>query len=616
MSFQDKFEHLSDEAMSLRMVEKFLHEVETSLVRPRSEQFDLRAVRECLRILRPKDEYVDPAEELDAECRLRSEFDRWREELAEKDREIEAFHIRRFCDGLKSRIDRRVFLSLARFYRCLPFSHPVQSKFDLAVTRAFSIGLPGGRRRLLRDRAFVSGELAGLYLLWDEGSDTEIDDCSDAVGVFDRLLEEVRALTEFESLVQTNIFERIREAKRNMGRTYFHPDCVAAAVECNIEVGNAFDSLLAALNSDLHGSVRSKLDFASTFLDVTSRTDMPLLDAESELLIFGEMQHETGELAFMRRLLKRATCASGTEDLRQVSVTEKGLLVKDRLADVLTNLAAPEPNRTLVREHMIQSPFLDALDLNDYLFTRDGEPDILGRRALAAILCLEEFREHDLKGHDISAELSSEAMSILNFAESLGESLNESLAEADQAEQNRLLTVANTLLGVRLQVERAVVRFAAPAVEEIEAENNAVEEVINPKFELTRKSFLESNKWLMAATFIVVIVCSSILFFSGESASAVPLPEDVEQVARERLPHDDHIEQAFRKGDTLFVSGRSAWEKLSDDEKRTDLQKMVELELHKPLQNVIVIDPTGRPLADLSANGPTIHEEPPMAPEK
>src|SRR5688500_13280505 len=112
----DIFERLSEEAMSLRITEKFLFMVERSLLRESKPAFDVARVKEHLKNLNPRS---GPAEELRKVSidGLRKEFASWREALTVIDSEIETFHIRRFCDSARGSLNDKIFHSLARFYR-------------------------------------------------------------------------------------------------------------------------------------------------------------------------------------------------------------------------------------------------------------------------------------------------------------------------------------------------------------------------------------------------------------------------------------------------------------------------------------------------------------------
>ncbi len=625
----------SDEALGLRITEKFLAEVSRSMLRDTPEMFDIREIKESLSKLKGLMEASDTADRFEIESTLRTGLDSWRDHIEQRDLAIEAFEIRRFCDSVRRSLDISVFLALARFYHQIPLSRNSQSKFDLVITRAFESSRGGNARTSKFNRQEIADRIRAQYNAWDAGDalqPVENESKDRAIAGFADFIAQAESVNEFETLIDSNIFERIRAFKRELGSSYFEPDCVAAAIECNIVVGNVFELLFSRLNSSLHERLSSQFDFAGAFLDASVESDSVVFDVLKGLdLTHDELEFadQPDSLRLFRSLLRQPAAVEPErkpeetdeilDEVAEDEIEERPLLIKERLARELETISNQRPDIALLRNCMRRHESLDVLDLNDFLFDENDQPDVFGRRALAAMLCLEEFKENDLKSNKtLETEVSDEIVAMLHFAERVGEDLAEEVRAAEQSRQNRLLTITNSLLNCRLQVERAVVRFAAPVEEivELPPENEIqVELPFLESFEITRAPFWDSNRWLVAATILVMFVCSGLLLLSGQSYNAAPLPEDVEEVTVSRLPDSAHIEQAFRKNDTLFVSARNTWETMSEFERRAALQKMVELEFKKPLQTVIVIDGTGRPLGDLSAAGITIHDEPIMTKE-
>ena len=629
----DTFERLSEEAMSLRITEKFFFEVERSLLRETKPAFDVSEVKEHLKQLSPRSVAEEDVRNSAVEG-LREQFDQWRGSLQSTDSSIETFHIRRFCDSASISLNDTIYYSLARFYRAIPLSRDTQSKFDLMMTRAFAREMRGRLRHSQFDREKVTEQIRDLYDGWTEtsaGLDVSTDDVEDAEIRFNAFIAEAYSLSEFEGLIESDIFERFREFKRDLGELYFAPECVAAAVECNITVGRTFDSLMAVMNSRLNQHLGEKIDFAGALIDGSLEGRSSLVD-----LLAGMSGEDAAipvegnsDIALLRTFLKRAAAIQAAASVEIVDEDEETDVsgdeaetvetvpsIKQRLAAELATLSQPQPDTYVLRSYMSRSETLDHLDLNDFLFEENGEPYVLGRRALAAILCLEEFKDNDLKGGTtLEPEITDEIVAFLNFAEGVGDGIAEELNSAEREAQNRVLRVSNSLLSSRLQVERAVVRFTAPV---IEPEPEPVAEVKPPSepMEITRAPLREANRWLMALTVLVFVVCGSILLFSGQNSNAAPETEDVEEVNIGRLPTPEHLSQAFRKDNTLYITAKESWGKLPEENKRKTLQKMVEMELRKPLFNVIVIGPTGQPMGDISSEGAVIHEEAPPATEK
>ncbi len=578
------FELRSDEAMSLKIAERFFTEVENSLLREPSGTFDVSEVKECLRGLKSRgNENADAAS---ANVKLEREFDKWREHLEARDLDLEAFEILRFCDSFRESLDATVFLALARFYKSLTLSTANQCKFDLMITRAFE-GERVGQSRFARfDRDNLERLLDEAYDSWPESASArkaEPEQLYTATARIDKFIIEAKEIEKFDDLVGSNIFERIREFKRSLGSVYFAPPVVAAAIECNFVVGNTFSYLLGRMNSNLHIRLSSQIDLAGVLIDGSESGRVELADIFSEMTGNGADSfafESNSDLAVLQMFLRHtAELRDGDVDGQTYETGEAMTdgsdevpLVKTRLAALLETLTQEHPDVQLLRDHMRRSEHLDTLDLNDFLFTESAEPDVLGRRALAAILCLEEFKENDLVGgRQLSQALSNEMLAMLHFAERVGDDLADELQSADLEIRSRVLVVTNKLLNSRLQVERAVVRFAAPPEE--------IEEVLDTKegedlaaalesIGISKASVLESNRWLMAATFITILVGGSMLLFSGSTSRGPTLAENVQEVGTILLPHSERLEQAIRKDDTLFVTAKSTWEGLDDADKR------------------------------------------------
>src|SRR5688500_10027939 len=93
-------QRLRDQALMLRVAEVFLTQVEMSLLIIAGTSFDYPTLKRQLDALRD-----GPSDEALAEL-VATNIAGWRERLAERDLSIEAYHMRRFCDGLKVSLDK------------------------------------------------------------------------------------------------------------------------------------------------------------------------------------------------------------------------------------------------------------------------------------------------------------------------------------------------------------------------------------------------------------------------------------------------------------------------------------------------------------------------------
>ena len=255
------------EAIRLRIVERFLSEVERRIMRISTLVFDVERVRTALQIL--KDLTIDEDEEVcfEAEFRLEQEFKLWRSLIEQRDDQIETYHYRRFMDATTEPLSDEIFISLALFYRGVRYSPATQSKFDLAVTRLFTGPRTGG----LRSPRFSRDEMAAkLWKLYEKsGFESRHAATDEAVFQIDGFITEARSFKTVEAIIQSGIFNRYREFKRELENRFFEPEVVAAAIECNLVFGNAFDLLLRRAEGALGEKLTSDVDLAGVLHDPT-----------------------------------------------------------------------------------------------------------------------------------------------------------------------------------------------------------------------------------------------------------------------------------------------------------------------------------------------------------
>jgi len=514
----------SDEALALRITEKFLSELARTTMRHAYEMFDVSGIKKLLGEVRSDGNSANSDLRKIVEGQLRNELDRWRNVLVKRDSGVQAHEIRRFCDTVRGSLDSSIFFSLARFYRAMPLDTQSQSKFDLVITRAFEGSRKGRTRKTDFNRVEITSKIRQLFAEWDDSARTNnFDEGAEKklIARIEGFINEARELKDFESLAESNIFERVREFKRGLGPGYFQPECVAAAIECNLVIGNVFAELLSNLNADLHERLSSRFDFAAAFMDATVDTSIAMADVLCDLHLPGESEQgfgDSGDIVVLRSLLRHATVGT-TEAEPAIQKRPAPESVQKRLAPELQTLSQTDPDVSLLQAHVKRISALDAIDLNDLLFDEKGDPDALGRRALAAMVCLEEFKENDLKkNRQLEPKITDEMIGMLHFAERVGDDLEKAIRETEHEYRSRLLAISNGLLTSRLRIERAVVRFAAAPVEErVEADPEP------DMFKSATSSTKGARKWFVAVALVMIVVFGSILLLSWQVSNASAL---------------------------------------------------------------------------------------------
>ncbi len=268
-----------DEVSGLQLVEHVVSGVEREQMKIVPPFFDELKVKKTLHtFLQISDDLCSEAY-IAADINLKNETQDWGVLLARRDKSMSVTHLRQFCENTKPVLSSQALISLAKFYRNLPYSEPVRSKFDLVVTRLFSKEIDDDKRFLVFTRDELSGHLKDLYAEWmsikffsNEENQAEIDR---AVGIFDQFIEESESSESFDVLIETNFFNRLRTFKESIQELFFQPEVTAAAIETSIKIGNRYVDLIEKerkfVNSD---DIQDKYGFLhdQTISDATSKT--------------------------------------------------------------------------------------------------------------------------------------------------------------------------------------------------------------------------------------------------------------------------------------------------------------------------------------------------------
>ncbi|MBK6751696.1 MAG: hypothetical protein IPG67_17335 [Acidobacteria bacterium] len=227
------------EVASLQMVEHVLTSVEREHMKVVPRTYDDFEAKKALNLFLKVADDVSTNEHKEAEFRLMHETESWCSALAERDHEISVANLRRYCENCRPMLSSQAMLSLARFYRNLPYSEGVRSKFDFIITRLFS--RPTDEQ--------LSGHIKTLYADWSSLSLHSDDENESNVLLtalsFEDLTAEAEKATEFDELIKSDFFNRLRLFKESITELFYAPKVTAAAIECNIRIGNAYVELIA-----------------------------------------------------------------------------------------------------------------------------------------------------------------------------------------------------------------------------------------------------------------------------------------------------------------------------------------------------------------------------------
>ena len=589
----DLVKRAGESAVQLRIVERFLSEVERRLLKSSPVVFDIERVRAALQILKTVSEDDDIEECLEAEFRLEQEFHLWRNLIIERDKKIETYHFRRLCDSAPYPLEDEVFVALASFYRSLDFTPASQSKFDLAVTRLFSRVHGRDQREM---RAGRSETIAKLRKLFGHGENSDrSEDIVRAVSSIDGFTDEAHRLGVFEDLVRSNIFDRYRVFKRELGSLFFEPEIVAAAVECNITVGNVFDELLKRADDQLSSRLTVDVDLPSALHDASPEARAHISELFKVFFGEGDKAELSGETDadYLGKLLMVA--APRPSAPRASERTDESATLQDRLAPVLRTLTEARPNSELLTSQLRRLESAAAVNINDFLYDSTGSPDVLARRVLGLILWTVEFRESELNQQKgLTETIQRECTALLVKTEHLANKLEAEIENSEEGDQIRLRTVLNCLRDSRLRLERAIVRFtnrkAAPVGVPTPVTNVAANTAVPEK---KRSAGSAIFRWIVISLVLCAATAAILYFVNKQFDGVLTSTSGFASVDVRTLPQHELMRSAYRHNHTLFINAHDAWKEVAQEERAKALQAVIDDPKFARVQTVVVMGDDG-----------------------
>jgi hypothetical protein len=592
-----------EEAVQLRIVERFLSEVERRLLKTTPSIFDIQRIRTALQILKTLSADDDIDECLEAEFRLDQEFHLWRELIIERDHKIETYHFRRLCDSAPYPLEDEIFIALASFYRSLDLTPATQSKFDLSVTRLFTRSIAGGSREM---RAVRSDNVKRLKNLFPriENDTLSPDKIDYAVAAIEGFIDEALDFKVFEDLVKANIFDRYRVFKRELGHLFFEPEVVAAAIECNIAVGNVFDNLLRSADEQLSSLLTVDVDIAGALHDPAPETRSHI--NELFRVFFGENepndQPVSGDVDYLGKLLS-ASSNKSTAAVRSDLPHSESSSAQGRLAPFLRTLTEARPDSELLLKQMRRSESLRSFDINDFLYNSDGNPDVLCRRALGLILWSLEFRENELKqSKELTESIQREATSLLYKAEHLATKLQHDVEVSDELNESRLRGVLNALMDSRLRLERGIVRFTNRKIAEVTEAVQTQNVRQAPSAKRHRSIGGIFVRWLIITLLIVAATATVFSLMQQQFAGFMGTGSNLSSIDPRTLPQNEFIKSAYRVDQTLFITARDTWAQRTPEERQQTINAILEKPGFK-YRTVVVMSENGAVLDNISRDG-------------
>lgn len=268
------------EVSNLQMVEHVLTGVEREYMKIVPSGFDDFRVKKALHAFLNVNESENSEQHAESEFTLMNETEAWCTALAERDKNVPVSSLRQYCENSRPALSSQALLALARFYRNLPYSEGVRAKFDFVITRLFSRPTEHEKRVCLftRDETFV--HVSTLYREWSSIALYSAEDDESKVLLtalsFEDLAIEAENASSFDLLIESDYFGRLKLFKESISELFYAPNVTAAAIECNIRIGNAYVNLIAR--------ERQKLDDESIQSKYGDLNDQAVSDAAARTL--------------------------------------------------------------------------------------------------------------------------------------------------------------------------------------------------------------------------------------------------------------------------------------------------------------------------------------------
>lgn len=247
----------TNEVLALQMVEHVFAGVEREVLNNAPKFYDELPVKKALHDFLQISANSHSPEHAQLEFQLMQETESWYSALTQRDKNIKVGHLRRYCENSRPALSSQALASLARFYRNAPYSETVRSKFDLILTRLFSIEAGKSKRTLMFSRDELIERIGDLYAEWSSVPlySAEEDDSGIVLAALkmEDFMAEAEGADSFEELVENDFFNRLRVFKESTQENFFAPLLAASAVEANIRIGNRYAELFEKLqeNADL-----------------------------------------------------------------------------------------------------------------------------------------------------------------------------------------------------------------------------------------------------------------------------------------------------------------------------------------------------------------------------
>jgi len=612
-----RFQRAVDYAKTLEIVQRIIAGVEKAILSSMPQKYNVEPAFNVGRDLKQAIKEKETKRIAEAEDHLSNELYLWHLSLTTRDQKIQPYHLRRFCDGTYVHLDPPSFQALTRFYRSLPHTQSVQSKYDFSVTRLFSTLAGNDQRKLRVGGKRLVESLTKMSDVWQTDRPLPLvtaDEIAAAVDGLRAFIAEANgAINEFEELISSDLSNRIRRFKRELGEVFYEPRVTAAAIECNVALANKFSTLLTGECEQIREAPDVCRDLVNILVDPSINATAAERFDETEL---AKLEHQAQSNERMSQVLRLLRLSNSYHETKTSASSENADLPAD-LPLTLSNLAEDDANKEIISELLrtqlsAERQSLDPVNflapLVEPLSSHVDEREVR-RNSLSLILWSERLLRSKLNDNQIDesteAELSEKMPKMQQTDSDLRLLISQARAGSQLRAVDQLLHISNHLLQARLKLQSVLVQRAA----ELARQKLGTEEVEVQEQAPKRVSSLRRNKALAVAAVVILMVCAGLVFkaLNDRSNAAVSRRDkEVQMLNVKDLPGSEMLVNARTRRDLLVGVVSKKWETASDQEKTDELKALLRFGKPMGVLTVMLVDSSGSQMGSASESHLTL----------
>ena len=613
-----RFQRAVDYAKTLEIVQRIIAGVEKAILSSIPQKYNVEPAFNVGRDLKQAIKEKETKRIAEAEDHLSNELYLWHLSLTTRDQKIQPYHLRRFCDGTYVHLDPPSFQALTRFYRSLPHTESVQSKFDFSVTRLFSTLAENDQRKLRVGGKRLVESLTKMSDVWQTDRPLPLvtaDEIATAVDGLRAFIAEANgAINEFEELISSDLSNRIRLFKRELGELFYEPRVTAAAIECNVALANKFSTLLAGEGEQIREAPDVCRDLVNILIDPSINASAAERFDETEL---AKLEHQAQSSERLSQVLRLLRLSNSYNETKTSGSSENADLPAD-LPLTLSNLAEDDANKEIISELLrtqlsVERQSLDPVNflapLVEPLSSGHADEREVRRNSLSLILWSERLLRSKFNENQIDESTEAELSEIMEKMQETDSVLRALISDARAGSQlhavDQLLHISNHLLQARLKLQSVLVQRAA----ELARQKLGTEEVEVQEQAPKRVSSLRRNKALAVAAVVILMVCAGLVFkaLNDRSNAAVSRRDkEVQMLNVKDLPGSEMLVNARTRRDLLVGVVSKKWETASDQEKTDELKALLRFGKPMGVLTVMLVDSSGSQMGSASESHLTL----------